>query len=269
MYAEYKYRSTYIYMLMLVVSINIFIFWNEILVFLLNPLESIILKNNNLIIHKILNEHYIIEDIGSDSSIDLNSDIINNNELPYFEINISNFESIDNVFFIIYFLFFIGIVSPYIIYQIMLFLNPILKETEYKYLKYSFIKYSLLLFISYTIIYNISIPIILRNILVATEEISYYEFEMELTIERYLWQIVKIIIIQSTILLYTITNNKNLSNITILFIILIIIFSVSNIIELFYYIIIFALCYYIKKVIFYIILLKYNYCFSLYRNTYY
>lgn len=235
----------------------------------MNPLESIILKNNNLIIHKILHEHYIIEDIGSNSSIDLNSDIINNNELPYFEINISNFESIENIFFIIYFLFFIGIVSPYIIYQIMLFLNPILKETEYQYLKYSSIKYSLLLFISYIIIYNVSIPIILRNILVATEEISYYEFEMELTIERYLWQIVKIIIIQSTILLYVIINNKNLSNITILVIICIIIFSVSNIIELFYYIIIFALCYYIKKLIFYITLLKYNYCFSLHRNIYY
>jgi len=128
----------------------------------------------------------MIEDTVSESVINLNQDIVNSNELPYFEINISNFESIDSIFFIVYFLFFIGIVSPYLIYQVILFVNPILKESEYQKLKYSIIKYSLLILLSYVIIYNISIPVILRNILVATEEISYYEFEMELTVERYL-----------------------------------------------------------------------------------
>ena len=111
-----------------------------------------------------------------------------------------------------------------------------------------------------------NIAFFIKNILVATEEISYYEFELEITLEKYLFLFLKVIIFHHLIILYLFINKYNIT-FFLLIAILISIFIISqSITELCYFLFSILIAFFTKKTLQYIILLKYAYCFRMHRN---
>ena len=265
-YDEYKYRVSYILLFLGVIIGNIFIFWNEILIFLLNPLETILLKNNKIIIHEILSKHYDFEDFYIKDIKNLNIISQNTNEMPYFEMNISDFESVDNLFLIIYMYFIVILITPYIIYQLLLFTIPLCTFSELKMFVHIILNCLISIIVTYYIIYNFTIPFFIKNILVATEEISYYEFELEITLEKYLFLFLKVIIFHHLIILYLFINKYNITFFLLIAIVISIFITSQSITELCYFLFSILIAFFTKKTLQYIILLKYAYCFRMHRN---
>ena len=169
------------------------------------------MKNNIKVIYYFISEHYHLEDNNNLSIIDLTTLNIYNNEVPYFEINISTINSTDWLFGIIAGFLLLLLVIPFFLYQATLFIAPILLKHELRMVKKRVIVYTcssiLIFFITSTTIINF----LIKSYLVATQEIGYYEFEIELNLIDYLSYYLSIITVQNVILFLflNIQNKKN------------------------------------------------------------
>lgn len=269
LYDEFSYRAVYVWAALVGTFINVFIFWNEILIFILSPLENIILKNNRVVLHEVLLKHYNVEDVRSSVFIDGTSLTSSSNEIPYYEINISEFESIDNIMILVYLLVIIAITLPYTYYQYMLFITPVLLKHELFYAVHRIFIFGVLTSLFTIITYYVSIPIIVSSLLIATEEIGLYEFEVEFNIESYLILILRMILFQICLAVYIVNFKKESPLRPLLLVATVYSFLwLQTTTVLFIYCSISVLSSYGARCIFlYLCLSKYRYCFSLGRNT--
>lgn len=197
---EIKYRMYYIIFLLGLTIINMVFFWNETIIFLLSPLEDIMLEVNSEKVHRLLKDHYILN---SDSEISL-SKTTYCNDIPYFEINVNGFESIDYFFIKIYVITSFLIISPFTMYQVVLFLLPSMNKNTLAYIVHYVLIVYINILVSISYLYLFGVRTVLNFIMTATEEISYYEFEVEFDINTYFNYIFILSLMHSVIGLYII-----------------------------------------------------------------
>lgn len=259
----------YILCFIIINILNIIIYWNEVIVLLLQPLENLILKNNTKVIYYFLSDHYRLEDNNSSSIIDLEGLNIYNNEIPYFEINISTLNSTDWLFGIVAGFLLLLLVLPFFLYQATLFVSPILLKHELRMVKKRVLAYTCSSIFIFLITSTTILDFLIKSYLVATQEIGYYEFEIELDIIDYLSYYLSIITIQNVILFLFLTlKNKKSCNSAILVSIFLLVSLFSWTLAIWaYYISVIMLLEIIKKILSVSYFLKYKHCVRMNGNS--
>jgi len=267
-YKEYKYRIVYIILFIIINIINITIYWNEILILLLHPLEKLILKNNMKIIYSFIADHYQLEDHTYLSTIDLKSLNIYNNEVPYFELNLSTTNSTDWLFLIIAGFFLILLVVPFCLYQASMFTAPILLNRELRTYNKKIFLYTIGSVILFFITSTTIISFLIKSYLVATQEIGYYEFEIEFSIAEYLQYYLSIILVQNSILFLFVTSRIKKENYLVMVssFLFVTIFAGTLVLWV-YYITYIIIMYTIKKLYIICVFLKYKHCIRMYMES--
>lgn len=183
---ELRYRLLYLFIFAVIEIVILLIYWNETILFILEPLDNLLLKNNNSSVYYMSKARYISEDFTENKYIFLTRDHNYSNDLPYFEISISTMARIEKMIFMVFCTYLSIVGLPFIIYQISLLFIPMMYKHEV-YLYKRYITYSVITayaVLAFSIKY--SLPIALKSITLTTEEISNYEFEVEFDIDMYI-----------------------------------------------------------------------------------
>ena len=238
------------------------------MIFLLSPLEILILKNNLRIIHRFISEHYQLEDSHTFSMVNLEALDLYNNEVPYFEINLSTLNSAEWLFTIITGFVLILFVIPFCLYQAAMFAAPILLKNELRSLKTIIIYYTMSSIFIFLITSTTIIGFLIRSYLVSTQEIGYYEFEIEFNIGDYLKYYLNILAVQNIMVLifYTKRSKNNNTLFTAASLIFVSIFSGTMVIWL-YYVGCLLILGTLKKLITVALFLKYQNCVRMDGNS--
>ena len=176
---------------------------------ILFPLEKVMEKSNFYTIYKILPKHYILDS-------HLEKDFLQSiyvNDVPYFEVNMSLTNSADTLLVYSVLIITFSILMPYITYQLILFATPAI----YKYKKKKIVRllYAHIFFfcVANYLMKNYIISILVKNNLIATEEISYYAFEIDFNIEYYFRHLITIFIFNglfiTSLLLFKFRNRQS------------------------------------------------------------
>jgi hypothetical protein len=237
-------------------------------IFLLSPLEILILKNNLKVVHRFISEHYQLEDNHTSSMVNLEALDIYNNEIPYFEINLSTLNSTDWLFTIITGFVLLLFVLPFCLYQVAMFTAPVLLKNELRALKTIVIYYTISSILIFMMTSTTIIGFLIRSYLVSTQEIGYYEFEIEFNIGDYLKYYLNILAVHNIMILsfYTKKNKKSNTLFIAYSLIFVSLFSETMVIWL-YYIGCLVILITIKKLITVALFLKYQNCVRMNGNS--